>query len=743
MLCDTCRRKKIKCDVDTAHPCTTCKQYGWECTFNDAAKKRGPPKGYIESLETRLKKMEKLLGEMQSGEGDDSRKRKRSLSEISEGTSDVSAHEHRAFGLSRPNGSSPGSEGSRVLSTTSSPTLPANEPMSQIRSKVIRYHGSSSGFYMVDSILSAQKEDGKGTAGGKSPETAAVLQTPNGICRLRKMNIYDDDLMVVRNMTDAEDADQIATDKQESIENLVPRQVLTSLIHTFFRVPHVTLPLLDRDHYLEAFEGRSASPPPPLLTYAICLYACFLLRSDDPIFTDAEVERDKVFDTLLARASHLVRSEYLVPRVATIQALVLLCGHPTYSTSSYRNWILAGMAVRMAQELGLHRSVTTVQLSNDLAEARKRLWYSVYITDRWCCAVMGRPLAIADSDCDVELPELRDTEGSKRSDYTLFVNFVKLSGILGEVLRRIYSPKAKSEGYKTAAMEQTVFSLQKMLNEWFNQVPEECRISQGDLAAIRQSPERYTNSKKLVEGGPMTICFQCVVILLHRPFIVCENDEKRSSMYEDATRRCMEAAKMAIDIARIVSSVDIFRFGWNFAAYAVFQAALIHVYNCTNSDPEIAKTAREYVAVSIEECLMPLSNDIPYGPPIIPFLQTLLSLLQTNSSEDEKKTERAANEGKEAETTEVRQVSPMSVQQIVSGLENLSTPRRPAAELDPSTNTATSLLLGGPLSVSQATWQYLFSSAGTPFADGMNGFDMQGWENMLLDNHNNGNAFIQ
>ncbi|OAD73453.1 fungal-specific transcription factor, partial [Phycomyces blakesleeanus NRRL 1555(-)] len=74
-------------------------------------------------------------------------------------------------------------------------------------------------------------------------------------------------------------------------------------------------------------------------------------------------------------------------------------------------------------------------------EQRKRLWYSVYVTDRWCCAVMGRPLAIADSDCDIDLPRLYGStdERKNKMDYVLFVNFVKLSGILGEVLRRIYS----------------------------------------------------------------------------------------------------------------------------------------------------------------------------------------------------------------------------------------------------------------------------------------------------------------
>jgi hypothetical protein len=41
--------------------CTNCITYSYECTYVEIAKKRGPPKGYVESLENRLEKMENLL----------------------------------------------------------------------------------------------------------------------------------------------------------------------------------------------------------------------------------------------------------------------------------------------------------------------------------------------------------------------------------------------------------------------------------------------------------------------------------------------------------------------------------------------------------------------------------------------------------------------------------------------------------------------------------------------------------
>ncbi|KAG2181152.1 hypothetical protein INT43_008734 [Umbelopsis isabellina] len=58
--CDVCRRKKIKCD-GVKPACGNCVRMKQECSYIPSNKKRGPRQGYIELLEKRLDKMEKLL----------------------------------------------------------------------------------------------------------------------------------------------------------------------------------------------------------------------------------------------------------------------------------------------------------------------------------------------------------------------------------------------------------------------------------------------------------------------------------------------------------------------------------------------------------------------------------------------------------------------------------------------------------------------------------------------------------
>lgn len=134
---------------------------------------------------------------------------------------------------------------------------------------------------------------------------------------------------------------------------------------------------------MNAFEGKTSPPPSPLLTYSICTYACFLIRSDDPLFENASVQRDEIYRILTDRASVLFRTVYLVPRIATIQALVLIANQPVYSGISHKNWILAGMAVRMVSLVKPSFKVDTSKFF--LIGTRSRA--SSYVKNSGCCGL--------------------------------------------------------------------------------------------------------------------------------------------------------------------------------------------------------------------------------------------------------------------------------------------------------------------------------------------------------------------
>lgn len=128
---------------------------------------------------------------------------------------------------------------SPILSETASTPTSASSPSVRDpkRGKIVRYHGSSSGYYLVGNILdSSQQEEELAQDVDEVERSQKVYVVPsfNGgeNFRLRRMNVDDDDLMVVRDTTAAEEAFQQADDDQETIDDIIPLSVLTKLVHT-------------------------------------------------------------------------------------------------------------------------------------------------------------------------------------------------------------------------------------------------------------------------------------------------------------------------------------------------------------------------------------------------------------------------------------------------------------------------------------------------------------------------------
>jgi hypothetical protein len=228
------------------------------------------------------------------------------------------------------------------------PTTAVQIPNSVEHSKVVRYLGSSSGYYLVRDILSTEEEEIDEIQSSNQPTSPITEDT--GPLRFRKINVVDNDILFVRDKTLAEHADQLETDKLDLNPSIAPKSVVSELVSRFFQWDHASLPVVDKESFLDAYQGRTQPPPAPILIYAICSHACILLPAEDPIFKDTGLDRDELVNRLVEHTTSLVRKEYLTPRLPTIQALVLLCAYPNCEKSFYRNWLRAGMAVRMVRE---------------------------------------------------------------------------------------------------------------------------------------------------------------------------------------------------------------------------------------------------------------------------------------------------------------------------------------------------------------------------------------------------------
>lgn len=108
----------------------------------------------------------------------------------------------------------------------------------------------------------------------------------------------------------------------------------------------------------------------------------------------------------LARARFLDTSE-----IVTLQAFALFLVCVRTNDDSRFVWTLTGLAIRLAQAIGLHRDGTKFGLSPFNTEMRRRLWWQLCILDVRASEDHGFELTIRDQSFDTKFPlSINDTD---------------------------------------------------------------------------------------------------------------------------------------------------------------------------------------------------------------------------------------------------------------------------------------------------------------------------------------------
>lgn len=142
-----------------------------------------------------------------------------------------------------------------------------------------------------------------------------------------------------------------------------------------------------------------------------------------------------------------------------VQCHTLLAAFQASVNAMPMSWLVAGQAIRAAQDLGLHRSATRLPLPFAEKQQRSRCWWAIYGLERMMSVSLGRPLGVDDLDVDVAYPvEVDDTvlekiavEGMQVLPSELenepetctmngLVALTKLCKIAGRVVHLLYGP---------------------------------------------------------------------------------------------------------------------------------------------------------------------------------------------------------------------------------------------------------------------------------------------------------------
>ncbi|KAI9508265.1 fungal-specific transcription factor domain-containing protein [Russula earlei] len=400
------------------------------------------------------------------------------------------------------------------------------------------------------------------------------------------------------------------------------------LLDLYFAYVHPALPVLHKKSFLEklrnghvARQSRNTpdSPSPlqfgrrrphasPLLLLAMFSVAARYTSAHDNDRLPSESTMWPAGDVYLEQAKRLLDSSYSSSRPATCQALLLMGYREIGIGAMAQAWLYVGMAIRMAQDLGIHKSAdqwmhggSSLFTSVELQE-RRRIWYACVIIDKYVSSYMGRPLSIYERDFDTELPNIdeseemeewqpakRDREVYNCSPFPIyplscFNASAALSNILSEVVQTIYAVRPGLGRHSES------IRLGGLLDKWLLELPEHLRFGP-------------SNRKKQHPMSPFVLTlhmqYWCVVLLLHRPFMRYADEIRTQGLHDSSDPELRVISQKNHDLCvqaanRITSIVTTFKERLSvrrapvFLSYYVFTASIMHVQilNAYPGDPQ-------------------------------------------------------------------------------------------------------------------------------------------------------------
>ncbi|CAH1763475.1 2961_t:CDS:10 [Entrophospora sp. SA101] len=540
--CDTCRRKKVRCDGV---------QPGSD-----------PPSCYIEALETRLQRMESVLSNLiQSGELPES-----SINSNLEWINSYSSYSNNL--VSNDDDDDNDKHNIKYRSTNNQPSdseesyssdsnecgnshYDLNDSMGQLaidESGHTRYLGSSSGIFL--------------------------LKFTKKVAHGQMISIPSNSIKSKRN------------DKNLVIE-LPPKELCDALLNIYWNKLHPYVPFIDKSEVMEKYNNLETNFPSVILLYSI-----FALASK---YIDDTSVRSNPDDPITAgvpfyeRAKEIIKDEFETATITTVQALLLLSIFYQGDKGS-TPWIYVGLAIRLAQDMGLHRDSSKWNLDERQIELRKRIWWVCVLLDRFISTALGRPFAINDSDYDIQLPIQdklpEDPEGSVES----LIQMIKLSLIFGQVLSHVYGIKHKHSSHKNN--DSVLASLDGELNEWRDNLP---KAYQCDSTTLRFGD--LTNSRRTF----LHLLYYTIQILLHRPHIRGPKSKAPPSAIPSLTICTMAANNITHILYRTMKDGGL-GVTWQFNIYPFFTAVSTHIINALSGDDRFREVAKQGLRMSLK-CL--------------------------------------------------------------------------------------------------------------------------------------------
>ncbi|KAL0938319.1 uncharacterized protein CTRU02_204929 [Colletotrichum truncatum] len=439
--CLRCQSKKIKCDGKQPS-CTPCTTRSHDCQYHQVQRRRGPgrSKMYIQALEERLSKMEAVLNQARLPRPDAPLTR-------------VSPSETDAASVSV-------APGRAIIAPSQASTVKFNTLQSSFN-KMTTNQPVVDGSAPPLAVVSTTPSDSSDQQPNKPPAPLDIFEAPKPAAA--KMPVF---AIIASRMKEINSASYCSTFNRQVFTPRLDREEAIELLMPLYDDVIANYPLLNFHYFADRFETvpdaeetfNSTSGWAYMNTVIavgtrwktinsafqeVCQLAWPFLKNAFSVLTE-----------LMVRGSDLL----------SVQAIVAMAVYMQGTTCSRTAALLSSAAVRLSQNIGLHRqSCTMMSMRVQEVEARSRVFWAAYILDKEMGLNHGLDSTQDDDDIETELPT------GLGNGVDILNLRAKLAMVESSIRRRLYTTK----GLRLAEDDvvKAIIDLDALLEEWRLSLP--------------------------------------------------------------------------------------------------------------------------------------------------------------------------------------------------------------------------------------------------------------------------------
>lgn len=330
-----------------------------------------------------------------------------------------------------------------------------------------------------------------------------------------------------------------------------------ALVDVYLRSAHRTFPIINQERVVSRLMQiiNSNREPGPSDLSLVVLYVSLMIVGHHWHFLLPSTPALPELDITLLRnfCKQALPRELCMPRLVTIQSIllehaVLVSTHA--GDSMIETWSACGSLVTAAQNLGLHRNPERWNIAKWEIQIRKKLWWAVYITEKWLAYSIGRPSLIQTDDWTVTPLLPADFEPAFDHGAARFIAMANLTCIIADVHYTLFSPRSAARlASDFPATRDLAVPLWTRLNDWYERERPTMEFS---------DPEHYQDLNEEVQSPcSLQLAHFAVRVAIHRALLRC-GQRADKSVRADAVKTMRDIA----DWAKRITSQDVLSVWW-------------------------------------------------------------------------------------------------------------------------------------------------------------------------------------